>query len=866
VVVGADRVVRCVKLWLCFMEKAGLLVAGPEKHALGLEAVHCGIRHHSFFGLQIIPDRKALLVIAALTLMLAGQCTQKTAHSCLGLLEHCRYATGLISQRLYALWACFHKTTGPESLIVLDPLASRTASFWITFLQHCNGSAVATVRDVDVPREGALEWHVDSDAALQPRWQTGLGGFLHGFWWKLPYDPTLEFLTIGALELFAAGLSLEVLYAILGSPTSGCPTVWVYWNVDALTGVFVLHNHSAQVPILRHIHACIQRSKAYQYLLPVLILCHKYGPANVAADAVSRGLLPRLRVLCRSLQCQQLFTELPPAAWALVAEVSQFEGRPAYPYSVDRSRRAPNAGVRIGDAAVPGPALSVSYLQGRRSATLSGIAKARLLPVRPTVSSRFRVWGKPAESILIRPLRARTSLRPVPGVCRPYRRVGLKVGPRHAAPEPEPSTLLLADRLSVDHSEYALCRAQPERLQEMCGAAQDLMKEGFSFRTNKSDEAAFARWCVFCRSVQTTPWRNDVKANLGIDPLGNQRETLLMVNFIISRFQCIKPRAGLTNRTSCKPESAVADLRAVRRVFKKNLIPLASFTPVIFAIKGLTRRFIKKFGQGAMTPNRAAPFTNAMITAMFMLDKPVSVGPTVVDWDTYLGLNLRVLLALATTTGMRLSEIIQEEGSYCLLRSNISFIIAGVLISYPSDQQLRSLTTSDSLVIIPPPSKADQFGIVWGSLPIYVPYRLRPGNAVALVAGLILHSPDMLPASPLLRSQARTPLTQSFVRRLLPVWLAAVGVPAKQLPLYRWHSARVFLACALLAAKRSPEVIQALLRWQSAESLRLYACLNPAAYAAHLDAAAGASVQAIRTAHIPFIDSLDLAYHVQGNV
>jgi hypothetical protein len=302
----------------------------------------------------------------------------------------------------------------------------------------------------------------------------------------------------------------------------------------------------------------------------------------------------------------------------------------------------------------------------------------------------------------------------------------------------------------------------------------------------------------------------------------------------------------------------------VRRVFKVNCLPLITIAPVVRALKALTRRFLTEFGRNALTPNRAAPFTNAILDGMFAVNADIRVGSVLVKWDSFLGLHLRALLALSTCTGMRLSELVSSNGSCCVLRGSCSFVIAGKLITNPTVAQLAALTTADFLVILPPPSKSDQFGIVWGSLPIYVPFRLQAGNAAALVAQIFMADISVPSSAPLFMHNKERTLNHTFLRRLLPCWLRAAGVPERQLAIYRWHSARVFLACALLAAGRRPEVIQALLRWQSVESLRLYACLGPAEYAAHLDAARTAHVTAIRAAHIPFIDSLDLAYHINA--
>jgi hypothetical protein len=47
---------------------------------------------------------------------------------------------------------------------------------------------------------------------------------------------------------------------------------------------------------------------------------------------------------------------------------------------------------------------------------------------------------------------------------------------------------------------------------------------------------------------------------------------------------------------------------------------------------------------------------------------------------------------------------------------------------------------------------------------------------------------------------------------------------------YSFHSSRVGFSCALLAAGCPPATIRALARWNSAESLKIYARLNLADY------------------------------------
>ena len=72
---------------------------------------------------------------------------------------------------------------------------------------------------------------------------------------------------------------------------------------------------------------------------------------------------------------------------------------------------------------------------------------------------------------------------------------------------------------------------------------------------------------------------------------------------------------------------------------------------------------------------------------------------------------------------------------------------------------------------------------------------------------------------------------------------------------YSWHSARIYLACSLLAAGASHAQIQALCRWQTEDSLRVYARLNPSSYDKLLSRAAGAQVESVSVGSLPPLSS-----------
>ena len=67
-------------------------------------------------------------------------------------------------------------------------------------------------------------------------------------------------------------------------------------------------------------------------------------------------------------------------------------------------------------------------------------------------------------------------------------------------------------------------------------------------------------------------------------------------------------------------------------------------------------------------------------------------------------------------------------------------------------------------------------------------------------------------------------------------------LPPAQTASYTWHSARIYLACALKAAGASSGQIQALCRWVSEQSLHIYARLNETTYSYWLNRAMVAPV------------------------
>jgi hypothetical protein len=140
---------------------------------------------------------------------------------------------------------------------------------------------------------------------------------------------------------------------------------------------------------------------------------------------------------------------------------------------------------------------------------------------------------------------------------------------------------------------------------------------------------------------------------------------------------------------------------------------------------GMTRDFLAQYGPEALSIKRNEPYTNAMIRAMLAITAPVRVNSSgSIDWSSLLGISLRALVATLAQTGFRGDEVSLTNGRVfdkrCMTRWNVRWKIAGEWVFAPTPAQLLGLTSADYAVIIPPPSKADQFGTAWGSNPIYL--------------------------------------------------------------------------------------------------------------------------------------------------
>ncbi len=86
------------------------------------------------------------------------------------------------------------------------------------------------------------------------------------------------------------------------------------------------------------------------------------------------------------------------------------------------------------------------------------------------------------------------------------------------------------------------------------------------------------------------------------------------------------------------------------------------------------------------------------------------------------------------------------------MRRSVVYRIKGRLLDSPSEAEFESMGPGHCAILTPPPSKADQFALVWGASPIYLPWGAELRNACRALVTMELG--DMVSGD----APARTPL------------------------------------------------------------------------------------------------------------
>ena len=386
-----------------------------------------------------------------------------------------------------------------------------------------------------------------------------------------------------------------------------------------------------------------------------------------------------------------------------------------------------------------------------------------------------------------------------------------------------------------------------------------VIEAGVPASTLSRDATAWRRWTDFCALVPTPPWRLDVNAHSGADAAGADRESRLLCAFLLYCYEIIQPRSSKSK--AAKPSSAYQMVDGVRRVHRRAGIFMVSAKRLTMIMNGITAAHIKEHGAESLVVQRKDPLGPSLTRALLNTAHGTVLGSRKLDWSSTLFLNLGAMFALSVGTGFRKAEVALPSGVELddrrLHRSSVKWQIDGVIFADPSPEQLKCMVRGrDKAIIIPPPSKADQDGTVWGAHPIWQVYDDRDvANAALWLQRLELAAPCHNGArlrTALFVSESSTPMLQSTVDTYLRHLLVA-NVPAEKVDSYSFHSFRIGFACALLAAKCPYDMIQALARWRSDKSVAIYARLNPEDYTSWVAKALQQETTSTTTARMPVV-------------
>ena len=428
----------------------------------------------------------------------------------------------------------------------------------------------------------------------------------------------------------------------------------------------------------------------------------------------------------------------------------------------------------------------------------------------------------------------------------------------------------LTGLLRGDDSPWAIPTHKLGLVDEISLDVYGLAADGRPVGTRKQQRSDWKHWTAWCSHLGVSPWRLDARANAGLDPVGARREAFILaggLRFIYNRMQP-KRRADPVPQ----PQSALNVILGVRRMHRDKGHPMVAMPMVGAVVKGLMRRIQEEYGEShpdLLLPKRKEPFTIEILDRLSSIPSGTVrvAGRQTLVWESEPGRALWALLCTLCSTGLRKSEVCRtssDEKRPIAMRSSVRYRIGGVVLSAPTADQLRSMGRKDCVIFTPPPSKADQFGTVWGASPIYLSWGSERRNAcralVAMELGAMV-SAGARSSTPLFSPREGRPYTGSALDSTLRAMLLTFLPPA-QAALYSWHSARIYLACALKAAGASPGQIQALCRWVSEQSLHIYARLNETTYSYWLNRAMVAPVNSTRTtslaAGLPPLDDDDV--------
>ena len=886
---------RGLVAWRTTCSRMRVIMAQAEKRQGPTNIIFLGLGLCSTLGIGYVPLDKLMRAVASLKLVVAGEITIDQYQSLLGLLLHLAFISGQRRSSMYGMWSPFGAggaaEYGPATPLVgdaLTPIIVAQSRAWISRLTRCAGAPFLAAchefaRSVPIyGAEAATRAYWRSDSAKEGTATPGVAGIVGGTYWVRPFTTEELKLPIAVTEFAGHYGNSCVFPALTPAP------IEIVAELDALTSVRNLTEEASKSPLMQHVQLAILALPEYQEdVCHRLTVAHIFGDANPTADAASRGYFEALHEMLAHIGCRPRRIPYPPQLDVLLAELCLLNA------SLNaRKHEHLDTACDVTNASFPSPFAHRSITQP--GVTIGSFASALLLAAAPVGGAAAPVTtqvGRCARTAYLYPSSGPTpdaavqGSLPSPGVLsggltpsrkRPFlvveaqtslqvvvssRRVIQRGAALDDAPGLVPSTSYgdeLATRLLSDVSAHALHPRNASGFRHLCASLFDT--EHDNANSQRQLNSNMRLWSRYCEEMGTPLWRPDAA---GLSPNERQREIVLSAGFIPWALNRMRGRRG---NQRAKPQSAFNAFLGVRRAHRQRGIELTETRFVRVTLKRMCMRHIRDFGAQSLVPKRKEPLTYAIITALVgheasPLPSVVTgthLGQTRIDWDTRHGRALKGLLVVASRTGMRKSELTldaqQTFDRTCASRAHLSWHLRGRLYRQPPLHLLQAPMPGDHAVLVPPVSKADQFGEVWGASPIYLAHRANePLCAFSALAQIEIHDPvqsGQREATPLFSPDGQQPFKGAALAALLALMLRFVVGPTKA-KVFSFHSFRVFLACSLLASGATAPQIMALCRWQTEESLAIYARLNPEVYTELLERSIRADVTSVSSANLP---------------
>ena len=205
--IGEDLTHEALKAWTWMAAPGSTMMAIPEKRSIGLSAKWIGIRFFTSLGLAVIIAQKVLRAFTSIDEACAGSLNVGQYRSLIGFLEHLRAVLFLRGDKMYGLYDPLNYGLEPIEKVECNGLMEMQLH---SFKQRLSVQAGSSVQNVQTFLSGqpmpkaeytiaARRWAIFSDAAKEGTNEPGLGGWIHGFVWRVPLSAEdLQHLPLGS--------------------------------------------------------------------------------------------------------------------------------------------------------------------------------------------------------------------------------------------------------------------------------------------------------------------------------------------------------------------------------------------------------------------------------------------------------------------------------------------------------------------------------------------------------------------------------------------------------------------------------------------------------------------------------------------